>query len=237
MRWQITRTKDTVQSFLEPRLRAVEKTTVFFAQFELFIYFCRSKYQNDNNMIDVKQTLSDAGEEMDMACMYLDESFSHIRAGRANAAILDGIRVENYGMKVPLNQVANVTAPEAQMLLVTPFDPSNITAISAAIRDNQSLGFNPSDDGRVVRVPVPALTEERRKQLVKQVSEKVEEARIAMRTIRQDALKDAKRMKDAKELGEDDYKRVEKEIDALMSKVQAQIDEAFKAKEKDVLTV
>ena len=84
---------------------------------------------------------------------------------------------------------------------------------------------------------MPALTEERRKQLVKQVSEKVEEARIAMRTIRQDALKDAKRMKDAKDLGEDDYKRVEKEIDALMSKVQAQIDEAFKAKEKDVLTV
>jgi ribosome recycling factor len=86
-------------------------------------------------------------------------------------------------------------------------------------------------------VPVPALTEERRKQLVKQVGEKVEEARIAMRTIRQDALKEAKRMKDAKELGEDDLKRVEKEIDALMNKMQTQIDEAFKAKEKDVLTV
>ncbi|QWQ32490.1 ribosome-recycling factor [Candidatus Minimicrobia naudis] len=110
------------------------------------------------------------------------------------------------------------------MLLVTPFDPSNITAISSAIRDNQSLGFNPSDDGRVVRVPVPALTEERRHQLVKQVSEKVEEARIAMRNIRQDALKDAKRMKDNKELSEDDLKRVEKEIDGLMSKMQTQID-------------
>jgi ribosome recycling factor len=89
----------------------------------------------------------------------------------------------------------------------------------------------------VVRVPVPALTEERRHQLVKQVSEKVEEARIAMRNIRQDALKDAKRMKDNKELSEDDLKRVEKEIDGLMSKMQTQIDEAFKAKEKDVLTV
>ena len=87
--------------------------------------------------------------------------------------MLDGVMVEAYGSKMPLNQVANVTAPEAQMLLVTPFDPSNITAISSAIRDNQSLGFNPSDDGRVVRVPVPALTEERRHQLVKQVSEKV----------------------------------------------------------------
>ena len=108
-----------------------------------------------------------------------------------HAGMLDGVMVEAYGAKMPLNQVANVTAPEAQMLLVTPFDPSHVTAISTAIRDNHSLGFNPSDDGRVVRVPVPALTEERRKQLVKQVSEKVEEARIAMRTIRQDALKDA----------------------------------------------
>ena len=123
------------------------------------------------------------------------------------------------------------------MLLVTPFDPGNITAITSAIRDNQSLGFNPSDDGRVVRVPVPSLTEERRRQLVKQVGEKVEEARITMRNIRQDALKDAKRMKDSKELSEDDLKLVEKEIDGLMSKMQVQIDEAFKVKEKDVLTV
>ena len=175
--------------------------------------------------------------KMTSALEHFEAELAKIRTGRAHPNMLDGIRVEAYGTLMPLNQVANVTAPEAQLLQITPFDPSNITAISAAIRDNQSLGFNPSDDGRVVRVPVPALTEERRKQLVKQVSEKVEEARIAMRTIRQDALKDAKRMKDAKELGEDDYKRVEKEIDALMGKVQVQIDEAFKAKEKDVLTV
>ena len=145
--------------------------------------------------------------------------------------------VEAYGVKMPLNQVANVTAPEAQLLVVTPFDPSNITAITAAIRDNQGLGFNPSDDGRVVRVPVPALTEERRHQLVKQVSEKIEEARIALRTIRQEALKEAKRMKEAKELGEDDVKRVEKEVDSLMSTMHDQVEAIFKAKEKDVLTV
>ena len=176
-------------------------------------------------------------DKMAQAFSHFQDELKKVRTGRAHAGMLDGVMVEAYGTRMPLNQVANVTAPEAQMLLVTPFDPSNITAISAAIRDNQSLGFNPSDDGRVVRVPVPALTEERRKQLVKQVSEKVEEARIAMRMIRQDALKDAKRMKDAKELGEDDLKRVEKEIDALMSTMQTQIDEAFKAKEKDVLTV
>lgn len=176
-------------------------------------------------------------EKMNAAFSFFQDELKKVRTGRAHAGMLDGVMVEAYGTKMPLNQVANVTAPEAQMLLVKPFDPSNITAISSAIRDNQSLGFNPSDDGRVVRVPVPALTEERRHQLVKQVSEKVEEARIVMRNIRQDALKDVKRMKDNKELSEDDLKRVEKEIDGLMSKMQTQIDEAFKAKEKDVLTV
>lgn len=176
-------------------------------------------------------------DKMSAAFGYFQDEMKKVRTGRAHAGMLDGVMVEAYGAKMPLNQVANVTAPEAQMLLITPFDPSNVVAISSAIRDNQSLGFNPSDDGRVVRVPVPALTEERRHQLVKQASEKVEEVRIAMRNIRQDALKDAKRMKDSKELSEDDLKRVEKEIDNLMSKVQAQIDEAFKVKEKDILTV
>lgn len=92
-----------------------------------------------------------------------------------------------YGAKMPLNQVANVTAPEPQQLLVSPFDPSNIQAITAAIRDDQSLGFNPSDDGRVVRVPIPSLTEERRREMVKLIGDKVEDCRIAMRTVRQDA--------------------------------------------------
>ena len=176
-------------------------------------------------------------DKMSAAFDHFQDEMKKVRTGRAHAGMLDGVMVEAYGAKMPLNQVANITAPEAQMLLITPFDPSNVTAISAAIRDNQSLGFNPSDDGKVVRVPVPALTEERRRQLVKQASEKVEETRIAMRNIRQDALKDAKRMKENKELSEDDLKRVEKEIDALMSKVQVQIDEAFKVKEKDILTV
>ena len=175
--------------------------------------------------------------KMNQAFGHFEDELKKVRTGRAHAGMLEGVVVEAYGAKMPLNQVANVTAPEAQMLLVTPFDPGNITAITAAIRDNQSLGFNPSDDGRVVRVPVPSLTEERRHQLVKQVGEKVEEARIAMRNIRQDALKDAKRMKDAKELGEDEYKRIEKEIDGLMSDVQVRIDSAFKAKEQEVLTV
>jgi ribosome recycling factor len=123
------------------------------------------------------------------------------------------------------------------MLQITPFDPSNVQPIAATIRADQSLGFNPSDDGRIIRVPVPPLTEERRKQLVKQTADKVEETRIALRNIRQDALKDAKRKKEAKELSEDDEKRVEKEIDRLMADYQAQIEAIFAAKEKDILTI
>lgn len=138
---------------------------------------------------------------------------------------------------MPLNQVANVTAPEAQMLLVTPFDPSNITAIEASIRANEALGFNPSDDGRVVRIPVPPLTEERRKQMVKLASEKVEDVRISMRNIRQDALKEAKNLKENKELSEDDLKLIEKEIDKLMSEMQTKIDSIFDSKKKEILTV
>ncbi len=176
-------------------------------------------------------------EKITQAIAHFENELKKIRTGRAHAGMLDGVLVEVYGTKMPLNQVANVTAPEAQMILVTPFDPSNVASISAAIRDNQGLGFNPSDDGRVVRVPVPALTEERRLQIVKQVGEKVEDVRIVMRNVRQDALKEAKRMKDAKEIGEDDYKRIEKEVDDVVSKTQANVDEIAKTKEKDVLTI
>lgn len=176
-------------------------------------------------------------DKMNGALLHFEEELKKVRTGRAHPSMLDSIQIEAYGTRMPLNQVANVTAPEPQQLLVTPFDPSNITAVVAAIRDDQSLGFNPSDDGRVIRVPVPALTEERRKSLVKQTSEKVEEARIAMRNVRQDALKDVKAKKQAKELSEDDEKRVEKEIDKLMSDMQVKIDDAFKAKEKDILTL
>lgn len=176
-------------------------------------------------------------EKMTLALLHFEDELKKVRTGRAHPGMLEGIKAEVYGTAMPLNQVANITAPEAQMLLVTPFDPSNIAAISAAIRADQSLGFNPSDDGRVVRVPVPALTEERRKLLVKQTSEKVEEARIALRNIRQDALKEAKRLKDSKELSEDDVKRVEKDIDKLMADFQAKIEAAFKEKEKDILTI
>lgn len=175
--------------------------------------------------------------KMTNALEHFEEELKKVRTGRAHPSMLDGIQVEAYGTKMPLNQAANVTAPESQMLLVTPFDPGNITAITAAIRDDQGLGLNPSDDGRVVRVPVPPLTEERRKLLVKQTSEKVEETRIALRNVRQDALKEAKAKKQAKELSEDDEKRVEAEVDKMIAATQVKLDELFKAKEKEILTI
>lgn len=176
-------------------------------------------------------------EKIAQAMEFFESELRKVRTGRAHPGMLDGVMVEAYGTMMPLNQVANVTAPEAQMILVTPFDPTNIVAISAAIRDSHSLGLNPSDDGKVVRVPVPSLTEERRHQLVKQVGEKVEEARIAMRNIRQEAQKEVKRLKDDKEIGEDDFERFRKEVDEMMDEVQTKIEEIFQAKEKEVLTV
>ena len=171
------------------------------------------------------------------ALEHFEAELRKVQTGRAQPSMLEGIKVEAYGTLMPLNQVANVTAPEPQQLQITPFDPANISVISAAIRNDQSLGLNPSDDGRVVRVPIPALTEERRRLLVKQVGEKVEEARIGLRAARQDALHEAKRQKEAKTLTEDDMKLIEKEIDRLVSEYQAKIDTAFKAKEQDILKV
>lgn len=184
-------------------------------------------------MFDTKQYET----RFDAAVAHFQDELKKIKAGRAHPSMLDGVYVEVYGQKMPLNQVANVVTSDAQLLTVTPFDPSNIQAIAAAIRNDQSTGFNPSDDGRLIRVPVPPLTEERRREIVKTTSEKVEEARIALRGVRQDALKEAKRLKDAKELSEDDLKRVEKAIDDDMATYNGKVDAAFKDKEKEILTI
>ena len=114
-----------------------------------------------------------------------------VRTGRAHPDMLDSVRVEVYGTLLPLNQVANVVVTDAQLLTVTPFDTNNLQAIAEAIR-GRGLGFNPGDDGRVVRVPIPPLTEERRREIVKQTREKVEESKVSVRNLRQDAIKDIK---------------------------------------------
>lgn len=176
-------------------------------------------------------------KKMDDAIAHLEEEMKKIRTGRAHPDMLDGVVVKAYGATMPLVQVANITVPESQMLMVTPFDIGNVQVIAAAIRDTSSLGLNPTDDGRVIRVPVPQLTEERRRDMVKQLGDKVEDCRISLRNIRQDALKDAKRMKEAKELSEDDVKSIEKGIDDSMRDCQTKIEDVFKAKEQEVMTV
>jgi len=168
---------------------------------------------------------------------HFTEEIKKIRTGRAHPDMLDGVLVEVYGTKMPLNQVASISAPEPQQILVTPFDPANVAAISRAISDNQTLGLNPSDDGRNVRVPVPLLTEERRRDIVKSLNEKVEERRIALRNVREEARKAAKVAKDAKQISEDDQKRLEKGIDDSVAKNNAKIDELARDKEAEIMKV
>ncbi len=168
---------------------------------------------------------------------HLVGELAKLRTGRANAAMLDGLIVEAYGSQMPLNQVATVTAPEAQLLQITPFDPNNLQAIAAAIRNNQALGFNPSDDGRVVRVVIPPLTEERRKEIARQIGDKIEEAAVRMRNARHEAFKLLDTAKKDKQMGEDDVKRAEKSIDDALNRVRQEMDAAAKAKEKEILTL
>jgi ribosome recycling factor len=176
-------------------------------------------------------------EKMKQAVAHFQEEIKKVRTGRAHASMLDGVTVTAYGTEMPLNQVANVIAPESQMLQITPFDPNNLQAIASAIRDNPSLGMNPMDDGRVVRIPVPPLTEERRREYVKVLSGKVEDCMIALRNVRRDAMDAIEAAKKDKTIGEDDAKRLQKQVDEAMSRAKSEVDEAAKAKETEIMTV
>lgn len=170
--------------------------------------------------------------KMDAVVERFREEMKKVRTGRAHPDMIAGVKVEAYGQYMPLNQVANIVATDATLLTVTPFDPANIAAISAAIRADQALGLNPSDDGRVVRVPIPSLTEERRREIVKSAASKVEEAKVAIRNIREDARKT---IKNADDLSEDVKKRAEKEIDELTKEFSDKIEAEFTAKSDEIM--
>ncbi len=172
-------------------------------------------------------------QAMEAAVTRFNDEMKKVRTGRAHPDMLATVKAEVYGQYMPLNQVANVTVVDATLLQITPFDPSTIQAIAAAIRNDASLGLNPSDDGRVVRVPVPPLTEERRKEIVKNASSKVEDAKVAIRNIREDARKELK----GAELPEDVKKRAEKDVDDLTKSFTDKIDEAFKAKSAEIMAI
>jgi len=176
-------------------------------------------------------------DKMNQAFAHFEDDLKKVRTGRAHPGMLEGVMVEAYGAKMPLNQVANILAPEPQLLQVTPFDPTTLKSVVSAIRDDQTLGFNPSDDGRIVRIPVPALTTERRQQIAKQLGEKVEDCRIALRNVRHDALKAAKKSKDDKEIPENEVQRVERVVDDLMKDMQTKLETAAKTKETEIMTI
>ena len=183
------------------------------------------------------QIVSDAQSKMKSAVAHFAEELKRLRTGRATASMLDGVMVEAYGSPMPMIQVATVSTPEPQLLQVSPFDPGNLQAIANAIRNNPTLGMNPTDDGRVIRIPVPALTEERRREIAKQLGGKQEEAMVALRNVRRDALDAIANAKKDKEVGEDDAKRLEKQIDDVLAKAKAEAEAAAKAKETEIMTV
>jgi ribosome recycling factor len=183
------------------------------------------------------QTISDVKTKLAGATEHFRQELGKIRTGRAHPGMLDGIMVEVYGQSMPLKAAASITAPEAQLLQITPFDPNNLNAISEAIRADQSLGLNPADDGRVVRIQIPPLTEENRRAMVKIVGQKLEDCMITARQIRHEAFHRGEQAEKAKEIGKDERLRFEKQVDELVSAQKHEAESLAKAKEQEILTV
>ena len=181
-------------------------------------------------------TVKEASERMDKALAALAHEFAGVRTGRASGSILEKVLVEYYGVSTPLLQIASVSAPEPQLLVVSPYDRSALGAIEKAIR-SADLGFNPSNDGVVVRVPFPPLTEERRRELVKLCKGYAEEARVAVRNIRRDANDHFKRQERDHEISQDDMHRHETEVQKATDAHISEIDEMLKRKEAEIMEV
>ena len=186
-------------------------------------------------MVDVKTCLENAQEKMDMAIMYLEEALAHIRAGKASARLLDGIRVDSYGSMVPISNVAAITTPDARSIVIKPWDKSMFRVIEKAIIDSD-LGIMPENNGEMIRIGIPPLTEERRKDLVKDVKKKGEAAKVAVRNIRRDA-NDAFKKLTKQDVSEDEVKDLEDAVQKLTDKFIKKIDAAVEVKSKEILTV
>ena len=182
--------------------------------------------------MDTDMILLDITDKMDKALENLEKRFTTVRAGRANPSSLDGVMVEYYGSMTPLKQLATISVPEARQLLIKPFDKSSLGAIERAILSS-NLGYNPGNDGETIRIVIPELTEERRKELVKQVKAIAEEAKVSIRNIRHDGLEDVKKA----ELPEDAEKGMEKDIQDLVNEYNKKIETSLKTKEDELLTV
>ena len=187
-------------------------------------------------MNDVNFYISPAEEKMELAVAYLDEALAHIRAGKANPKILDGIKVDYYGSAAPISNVANVSVPDARTITITPWEKSMFKEIEKAII-NSDLGITPENNGEVIRLSIPPLTEERRKALVKQSKAEAEQAKISVRNARRDAIEGLKKAVKNDGMPEDAQKNEEEKVKKIHYKYLNKIDEVFAAKEKEILTV
>ena len=173
---------------------------------------------------------------MSKAVDHLHEEFGAVRAGRANAKVLDRINVEYYGSETPLNGVATISSPDARTLVIAPWDTKLLKDIQKAIQSSD-LGINPQNDGKVIRLIFPQLTEERRKELTKQVKKYAEDGKVAMRNIRRDGMDYVKKLKKNNEITEDEQKKAEKDLQDLLDKYIKKVDEATAAKEKELMAI
>lgn len=194
----------------------------------------QSAVSGNHPFANTKEVEANAKQKMEKVLNELQHEMSHIRTGRASVNLLDGIRVDYYGTPSPLNHVGTVHVPEPAMITVQPFDVSMIGVIEKAIRSSD-LGLNPGNDGKLIRIPIPALTEERRKELVKKLHAVAEDHRVSMRTVRRDSNEAVKKLLKDKLISEDDERRAHDEIQKMTDAHIAKLDAAAKAKEKEIL--
>ena len=188
-------------------------------------------------MFDTPEAVTDhAMDSMDKALEALQRNFGRVRTGRASLSLLDGIRVEYYGTPTPLNQVASLSIPEPRLIVLQPWDKSLISAIERAVLQSE-MDLNPTNDGNVIRIPIPKLTEERRKELVKVVKGMAEDARVAVRNARREANSELDRLQRDKVVSEDDLRRLKDEVQKLTDEYVAKGDEYLKKKEAEILEV
>ncbi len=184
----------------------------------------------------INDIMDDAEIRMGKAIEALRRDLGSIRTGRASPSLVERLPVDYYGSSTPLNQLAGISVPEPRLLVIQPWDRGSMTAIEKAIMKSE-LGLNPSNDGQVIRIAIPALTEERRKQLVKLVHGHVEEGKVALRNIRRDAVAHVKELMNEKMIGEDDERRAEQQVDELTRRFVGEADKVGKAKEQEVMEV
>lgn len=184
----------------------------------------------------MKATIDNAKEKMNKSLKALDKEFAAVRAGRANPAVLDKVQAEYWGTLTPISQMASISVSEARILVIQPYDKSALKSIEKAIQASD-IGINPTNDGNVLRLTFPQLTEERRKELCKSIKKLGEESKVAIRSIRRDTMDKLKAMKKNSEITEDDLKDCEKKVQDLTDKYCAEADKAVTAKEKEIMTV